>query len=207
MNGQLHPDDLKVLQRMHRVKMAFFGLVILTAGMVIGGAVGMMYAQKHQPAKVEHGPEVVSRWMVERVVEKMKDELQLTDQQQAELQAIMKTRFKEIDTIRKEAQPKIIEQMNEMNLQIAGVLNEQQYQQWQEGLKQLREKFPGHPDFMRGGRGGRGGQRRGPEGEPRRPRGEEGPERQRQPEFREPPLEQPPVEEPVKGLEIDKIVE
>jgi hypothetical protein len=154
------------IRKLHRWRMAFFGLVILLAGVVIGGASTLMLV-RHRPMGPPPGPEFVSG----RMVHDLQRDLDLSPEQAKKIGAIVKEHMQEMDNIRIEARPKIAEQLRRMNEEISAVLTEEQRQIWQQNWRQQfhpfqREMRPGGPRPGEGPGRPRGPQermRRGPQ--------------------------------------------
>jgi hypothetical protein len=147
--------NVDYMRKLHRWRMAFFGLVILLAGLVIGISSTLMLV-RHRPMGPPPGPEFIT----DRVLDDLRGELGLSPDQAKKIRAIMKERMQEVDKIRIEARPKIVEQLRLMNEEISAVLTEEQRRIWQQNWRQQfhpfqREMRPGGP------RPGEGPRRRG----------------------------------------------
>jgi hypothetical protein len=157
------------MQKLHRWRMAFFGVVILLAGIVIGGA-SMMILVPHKLIKPPPGPEFDSI----RMIPPLRRDLGLTPDQADKIKPIMDKHIGKLNQIRMDARTEIGETLKQMNEDIAAILTDEQKQRWQQGLDRLEgELYPG--EWPGGGRPGGGGRFR---------RGEPGRE---QPDFRRGP--------------------
>lgn len=181
MSAIENPDNLNidVVQKLHRWRMAFFGMVILLAGMVIGGA-SMMILVPQKLIKPPPGPEFDSMMMIPP----LRRDLDLTAEQTEKIKPIMDKHMSKLNQIRMNARSEIGETLKQMNDEIAAVLTDEQKAIWQRGLDRIqRELHPGpwrRGDGPGGGgfRGGEGGRQRrdsrrgpGPYGSPRFPVG------------------------------------
>jgi Spy/CpxP family protein refolding chaperone len=139
------------LKQMHRWRMAFFGLVILLAGFVIGAASIMIMA----PHKLT-GPLPPREIAIERLLAELQSYLHLTPEQHEKIEPILKEDMQKLDNIRADARSEIQNILGQMNKDIAAVLTEQQKQIWQQRINHLQRQL--RPP----GRGpGEGGQHRG----------------------------------------------
>lgn len=162
------PDNLGInyVQKMHRWRMAFFGMVILLAGIVIGGA-SMMILAPQMLIKPPPGPEFSPLMMIPP----LRAELGLTDEQTEKIKPIMDKHMGKLNQIRMDARTEIGDTLKQMNDEIAAILTDEQKEIWQRGLDRLdRELHPG--DWRRGEGPGRGRFRGG---EPGRDRPDLGP--------------------------------
>ncbi len=165
--------NVDYMRKLHRWRMAFFGLVILLAGLVIGVSSTLMLV-RHRERGRPWGPEFFSRRMMDR----MQRDLDLSTEQEKKIGAIVKDRMEKLDDIRMEARPRITEQLKLMNEEISAVLTEEQKRIWQRSFRRLPGEVrppgpgPGEGPRHRGGppdRMRRGPQRFGPPPGPNRP--------------------------------------
>ncbi len=156
-------DNLTIdyVQKLHRWRMAFFGVVILLAGIVIGGA-SMMILVPHKLIKPPPGPEFESL----RMMPPLRRDLDLTPEQADKIKPIMDKHIDKLNQIRMNARTEIGETLKQMNEDIAAILTDEQKQKWQQGLDRLEGEL--HPGDWRGGGGGRPGVGRFRRGEPGR---------------------------------------
>lgn len=160
------------MRRLHRRRMALFGLVILLAGSVIGAASIMIAV----PQKLT-GPLRPQEIAIERLLAELQHYLHLNPEQREKIEPILKEDMQKLDDIRAEARLEIQDVLGQMNKDIAAVLTEQQKQIWQQRLNRLQRQL--RPPGRGPGEGGRhhgGWQERmrrgpGPFGPGRRPTG------------------------------------
>ena len=170
-------QNVDYMRKLHRWRMAFFGLVILLAGIVIGSSSTLMLV-RHRERGRPWGPESVS-W---KMVDDLQRYLDLSPEQAKKIGAIVKKRMQELEKLRIEARPKAADQLKLMNEEISAVLTEEQRQTWQQNWRQRFHSFqrpprpggprPGEGPHRRGGppdRMRRGPQRLGPPPDPNRP--------------------------------------
>lgn len=150
------------LRRMHRWRMAFFGLVLMISGGILGAAVTLLvFRPAGPPSRMD--PRSAASMMALR----LKDELGLTEQQEEQIKAILQTHLQKLEEIRDRARPEIEAAMQSMEAKVSGVLSETQREQLQEIMDRMKREFqrgmrmgPGGPGGP-GGRGGPGGFRDG----------------------------------------------
>lgn len=131
-------EQIQLIKRIHQWKMAFYGLIILLAGIVIG-VCGTLLVGPYRPADQKRNIEFIN----ERMIRHLQHRLNLDPQQRRQVQMIMQTHMKTLDDIREQARPQIAEIMNELYVDIRAVLDEQQQQAWDESIWQLREHVAG----------------------------------------------------------------
>ena len=156
------------MRRLHRRRMALFGLVILLAGSVIGAA-SIMIAAPHKLTKALRPPEIA----IKSLLPNLERCLHLTPEQREKIEPILQEHMQRLDDIRTDARSDIDETLGQMNEDITAVLTEQQKQIWQWRLNRLQRQL--RPPGRGPGEGGR--QRRGPQQRMRRGPGPFGPGR------------------------------
>ncbi len=145
-----------LLLRLHRWRMAFFGLIILIAGLTIGAAATLMTLRVSGPGSQGTG-ERFAVPMLDRIVPR----LRLSREQAEKVEPILRDHMQRLDEIREQGRTQIAAELEAMDEQMATVLSPDQQRLWRDLLRGL----PGQ--FQRG-QGGRFGP--GPQG-PRGPRG------------------------------------
>ena len=126
------------LKQMHRWRMAFFGLVILLAGIVIGISSMSMLSHRRKPSPPPP-PEVAA----DRVLNREKGRLSLSGEQVKQLGPIFKKHMDKLDEIRMTAREQITERLQLMNEEVSSVLDERQKRLWERDLQDLgRELRP-----------------------------------------------------------------
>lgn len=150
MNQTENDNLLLVTQRLHRWRMAFFGLVILLAGVAIGASLTLILGRGpfgHRSS----GPERAG----ERMIRRMQHHLRLSPEQAEEIKPILKKHLEALHRIRTGVRPQIMEQLELMNDEISSILNEQQQSLWQRHFHRLRrdlQEGPGPSPSERGKR-------------------------------------------------------
>lgn len=152
------------LKQMHRWRMAFFGLVILLAGIVIGVSSMSMLSHRRKPSPPPP-PEVTAN----RVLNREKGRLGLSPEQVEQLEPIFKKHMGKLEEIRMTAREQITEQLQLMNEEVSSVLDERQERLWERDLRDLERELRPPPRRDRRGPPGR----RGPGEGDRRRRGQQ----------------------------------
>jgi hypothetical protein len=168
------PVKIDIVRKIHRWRMAFFGAVILLAGIVIGGA-SMMIVLPHKLMTPPPGPEFDSL----RMLPSLRRDLDLTTEQSQRISPILEKHMRKLGEIRTEARADIAGTLKQMNDDICEILTDRQERLWKRSLERLqRGLHPGGPGRWGEGPGGmrqRRGQQerpgRGPQGRWRRPSG------------------------------------
>jgi Spy/CpxP family protein refolding chaperone len=133
MNEQSN-EQLQLLKKMHRWRLAFFGIVILAAGMVIGAAVAMVYKTA---VTVQH-PEGIE-FVDTHTMKRLKRDLDLTEEQSHQIGKIFNDHMKSLSDIRRQARPQIAEEMNALYTDVLEVLDDNQQEKWKKSIRRLRE--------------------------------------------------------------------
>jgi hypothetical protein len=152
------PMNIDTIQKLHRWRMAFFGVVILLAGIVIGGA-SMMILLPHKLMAPPPGPEFDSL----RMLPSLRRDLGLSPEQSRRIEPILDKHMKKLVDIRIEARDEIAQTLKQMNEDISEILSDRQERIWNRDLERLQRD-------LRPGRGGPGRRGEGPGG-PRLRRG------------------------------------
>jgi hypothetical protein len=156
------------IRKLHRWRMAFFGLVILFAGIVIGAALITILA----PNRLTRPPqpaETATRMMIGRLGR----ELGLSPDQHEKIGPILQKHLQKLEEIRLNARDDITEQLQQMNKGVSVVLTDEQNRIWQRWLRMLQWQL--RPPGRGPGEGGR--QHGGPQERIRRGPGPFGPGR------------------------------
>jgi len=161
-----HKPAVEHLQRLHRRRMAVFGLVILAAGIAIGAAGALIIA----PGKVMQPPRP-PEWMIGPLIESIDRDLGLSPEQKAQIRPIVKNHMEKMGQLMQQGREKFYELWGQLNKNIAAVLTEEQLKAFNHRLEEVQRRMRSH---RRGGpRRGVGG-RRGP-GDANRPPAGRGP--------------------------------
>jgi len=144
------------VHRLQRGRMAFFGLVILAAGIAIGAA-SMLILVPEKLLRPPGGPEFGSM----RMIPPLRRELGLSPEQEQKIKPILDRHMQTLDDIRMEARSSIEQALIRMNESISDILTDEQRQIWQQSLERLEREFYPGGSRRGGGPRGPGGFRRG----------------------------------------------
>jgi hypothetical protein len=156
------------LRQMHCWRMAFFGLVILLAGIVLGAS--SLFLLRRRPTPPLPPLDVATR----RLLDEQRDRLGLSPEQMDKIGPIFQKYMSTLEEIRMAAFEQITKQLELMNEEVSSVLNEHQRRLWEGDIQGLHGMFrPRSPGDHRGP----GGRQYGPERRFRRGPGPFGPRR------------------------------
>jgi hypothetical protein len=153
-----------LLRRLHHWRMAFFGMVILLAGMASGAAVTLLVVG-HGGPKHPLPPVDAIRLLAERLT----GVLHLTAEQQQQVGPILQSHMKRLDQIQGDGQKAIAEELRLLTKEMADVLTENQMGLWERlfldlpgSIRHIPQEFG--PGLGRGPAPGPGGWHGPPEG-------------------------------------------
>jgi hypothetical protein len=114
--------------------MVLLGLVILVSGIVIGSVGTLVTIKRGMMRAVQH-PEQIP----ERTARRLAARYDLSDEQQAQVQAILRERLQRMAQIRRRLRPHIDAELDRLREDMAEVLTDEQQAQWREDFDRLRE--------------------------------------------------------------------
>jgi uncharacterized membrane protein len=157
-------NPMILLRKVRRWRMAFFGLVILLAGMLTGAAVTLVTVG-HTDRQGPPPPEVA----VMRMLDQIGPRLRLSPEQRRQIAPILRKHVAKLQEIREEGRTQIVEELKQIHDEVSVVLTADQERAWEGLLEGLPGQFGrGYgPRRLGPGPEGRPGFRRGPGG-PRR---------------------------------------
>jgi hypothetical protein len=150
MGGAMNePEKTKTshdyLRQIHCWRMAFFGLVILLAGIVLG--VSSMFLIRRRPKPAPPPPDIVAS----RLLDEQRDRLDLSREQMNKLGPIFVKYMSTLEEVRAAAFEQITEQLQLMNEEVSPILNEHQRRLWKGDIQGLHRRFrPRSPGDQRG---------------------------------------------------------
>jgi hypothetical protein len=115
-----------LLRRLHHWRMAFFGMVILLAGMLSGAAATLLIVGHIGPK----GP-LPPVYAVKLLLERLTGPLHLTAEQKQQVEPILKSHVTRLDQIQDNGQKAIAGELRLMTQEMAGVLTEDQMRLWE----------------------------------------------------------------------------
>ncbi len=137
MAEQDRVETLLPRPRRRWVRTTLLGIVILLCGMVIGGAV-TLHARWPRLLLARHSWER----MPEHIANRMRTELDLTEEQQRHIERILAKHHAAMESIRVEVQPRVQAQIDSMRRDIDAVLTPDQAVRWSEHFKRMPRHGP-----------------------------------------------------------------
>jgi hypothetical protein len=149
-------EQIKQIRKVYFWRTAFFGLVILAAGIVIGGASMSILSARNlakAPARIEY----------DNLMLRLNQILGLTQAQTNKIRPIINQNMQHLEDIRENARADIIKTLEQMNKEVTPILGESQKTVWSRELVRLQGELNPAPPRGGGGGGGGRGMRRGAE--------------------------------------------
>lgn len=138
-----------LLRRLHRWRMAFFGLVILLAGMLSGAAVALLVVghigRQVPPPAVEAVRELLAR---------IGPRLRLSEEQKLQMEPVLLKHVQKLDEIGQQGRSAIVEEIRALNEEMDTVLTEDQARLWHRLLEELPGPIRHMPEGLGPGSGG-----------------------------------------------------
>jgi len=149
MGGSINQNESSesptvLLRRLHYWRMAFFGVVILLAGMLGGAAATLLTVSRLGPR--EPLPPVPA---VKMMLARLTGPLHLTDEQKRQVEPILQKHVVKLDQIQQDGQKAIAEELQLLSQDMGGVLTADQMRFWE----QLFSDLPGPIRHIPAGRG------------------------------------------------------
>ena len=124
-----------LLQQMHRWRMAFFGLVVLLAGAVIGASTTLLILKPEPP---EPPPDL----FIARSFGDFQRNLNLTDEQKKQVDQIMRNRMDAVRKYREEdMRSRVFAEMGQLKDEIGKVLTPEQRKLWEQRMQLFRGEY------------------------------------------------------------------
>ena len=180
MGSPMNPSEnadtpMVLLRRLHHWRMAFFGVVILLAGMLSGAATTLLIVRHLGPNRPP--PPVRA---VKMMLARLSGPLHLTPEQSPQVEPILQKHFVRLDQIQENGQKAIAEELRLLSQEMAGVLTVEQMGLWERlfldlpgPIRHVPQGFgpglgrgPAPPGGWRGPPEGRGGPFHGPSRSP-----------------------------------------
>jgi hypothetical protein len=133
-----------LLRKLHHWRMAFFGVVILLAGMLGGAAVTLLairHLEPRRPLPPGHA--------VKLLLARLDGPLHLTGEQRQQVEPILQEHMVRLDQIQLDGQKAIAQELRLLSEQLAGVLTPDQMRLWE----RLFSDLPGSIRHIPEGRG------------------------------------------------------
>lgn len=144
--GDADMTDEKIHTKMRarsgiRLRSVLLGLLILVTGIAVGAGSTALIIHRIVLNTVKH-PELIP----DKITERIKSKLDLTEDQAREINSIIKKRQKAIQAIRRHFQPKIEKELEETKEEIASRIPPDKAKQFRDRFEYLKRNwFPGLP--------------------------------------------------------------
>ena len=141
MNPSENLDSPTVLlRRLHRWRMAFFGLMILIAGLTTGAAVTLLVADWQGPDRPAP-PDRAYQMMLDRIMPR----LHLSPEQAEHAGPVLRKYMQRLEDIREQGRLQISKELQRMDEEMSAVLRPDQQQLWRSLMRDLPGQFPRGP--------------------------------------------------------------
>jgi hypothetical protein len=120
-------------RRRHWWRTLVWGLVILVCGGITGHGVTVWMWQEHGRKMFDPKEDFFAKILL-----RMRNDYELTDDQATQIEAIMRGHNAKVDEIRKEVEPRLSAERQQMNQEISAVLNDTQREKWQKRMEDIR---------------------------------------------------------------------
>jgi hypothetical protein len=117
-------------------RMVLLGISILFTGMIIGA--GASFIAVHRAVqKTIRNPEDIPA----RIAHRIRKKLDLNEDQTKRILNIMRARQKNIQALRREYQPKLEKELNEVRDEVSGVLEPEKARKWRHRFEELKSNW------------------------------------------------------------------
>lgn len=139
--GPISPTGVRITPKKRQWRSFFLGILILLFGIAIGAG-GTVVIMKRVILHAIHHPEEAPQRMTDRV----RSRLDLSEDQAVKVKAILTERQKEIQALRRQIQPQVENELQKAKEDVAAILRPEQAEKWRERFDQLRIWFPALPE-------------------------------------------------------------
>lgn len=112
------------------------GLIILFCGILIGAGVTVILLQRVVFYAIHHPEEIPNR-----LTERLRNKLSLTDDQTKKVKAILTERQKAFTELRRVTRPKVERELKSLREEVAAVLDKDQARKWSKRFDRLRRQW------------------------------------------------------------------
>lgn len=138
--GPISPTSVTITPKRRRWRTFFLGVLILLLGIAIGGGTAVVVIKRVVLHAIHHPEEAP-----QRITERARRQLNLSDEQAAKVKEILTERQKKIQELRREIQPQVENEFQKAKEEVAAILTPDQAQKWRERFDHLRLWFPELP--------------------------------------------------------------
>ncbi|PCJ55989.1 MAG: hypothetical protein COA73_13080 [Candidatus Hydrogenedentota bacterium] len=119
------------------------GAVLLISGAVMGSGVTVLFIQKNMQQRSEGPPPHFNKQMIQ----KLSRDLELTVDQQKEIQAIFEANQERFRSVRRQVRAQVESELSGVHEQVEAVLTPKQAKKWNKKFQDMRNRsFPGFRD-------------------------------------------------------------
>ena len=119
-----------------RIRAVILGFLILMCGIVIGSGITFKFLWDSVMCASEHPKE-----MHIRITDRLKNRLDLTDEQAREVRAVIVRRYMARDSLRREFRPLVEAEFETLRKEVEAVLDGEQVRRWNELYGTMRERW------------------------------------------------------------------
>jgi hypothetical protein len=112
------------------------GLIILFCGILIGAGITVILLQRVVLYAIHHPEEIPNR-----LTERLRNKLSLTDDQTKKVKAILTERQKAFTELRRAKRPKVERELKSLREEVAAVLDKDQARKWSKRFDRLRRQW------------------------------------------------------------------
>jgi len=133
-------SPMVLLRRLHRWRMAFFGLMILVAGLTTGAAATLLVLHWRGP-EPPGPPDRVYQAMLDRIMPR----LHLSPEQARQAGPVLRKHMQQLEEIREQGRLEILKELEAMDQEMSAILSRDQQQLWRDLMRSLPGQFPRGP--------------------------------------------------------------
>jgi hypothetical protein len=137
-----HPDmsssalELPIPRKRRPWRTLLLGLVILFCGILIGAGITVIALQKVVLYAIHHPEQVPNR-----LTERLRGKLGLSDDQAKKIKAILNERQNAFQVLRRSTRPKVEREFDRLREEVAAVLDENQARKWRKRFDAIRRQW------------------------------------------------------------------
>ena len=138
--GPVSPVGLSIASKKKRWRTFLVGVLILVCGVAIGTGGTVVVMKRIILDAIQH-PEKVPQ----RITDRMRGKLGLTEDQAAKVKAILSDRQNKIQALLRQVRPEVDKEFEKAKEDVAAILKPDQAKKWRERFDRLRIWFPAPP--------------------------------------------------------------
>jgi hypothetical protein len=139
--------ELPIPRKRRPWRSLMLGLVILFCGILIGAGITVITLHKVVVYAIHHPEQVPNR-----ITERLRNKLSLSDEQAKKVKAVLVERHKAFLALRRVTRPKVDRELERLREEVAAVLDENQARKWRKRFDTIRRQWmPPPPPAEKGG--------------------------------------------------------